>query len=158
MHRATFIALVTSLSIGLTASSASACGESLYRIGKGVVFRSYTAPLPGTILVIAASTEDQSIIEGLAAAGHDVWVVEDLSKIGDQLENRDFDVVLASFSQTDQVAALTTNMPVTYIPITAADTSERRLARKDYAYTLSNDDSVKSYLKTIHKVLKASQS
>ena len=36
-------------------ANAWACGDSLYRVGKGVSYRVYTAPLPGNVLVYGSS-------------------------------------------------------------------------------------------------------
>jgi hypothetical protein len=35
------------------------CGESLFRVGKGLTYRDYTAPFPGNILIVA-NTEGET--------------------------------------------------------------------------------------------------
>ena len=37
------------------AADTHACGDSLYRVGKGISFRVYTAPLPGSVPKITSS-------------------------------------------------------------------------------------------------------
>ena len=140
-----------SLSIGviltLLAGTASACGESLFRVGKGVGFREYTAPLPGSILVVANTEAEMAMVERLAAAGHDIHIVSDPSEIADELENHDIDVVLAYFSQREDVESQMSSMAAaTFIPVAQAD--------ELYQQSLTNEDSVLKFLKTIHKTLK----
>jgi hypothetical protein len=62
------IALVT-LFLSL---EAFACGDSLYRVGKGVSYRVYTAPLPGSVLVYSQSEGAKQLAEALAQSGHGV--------------------------------------------------------------------------------------
>ncbi|MDZ7769241.1 MAG: hypothetical protein U5K38_09255 [Woeseiaceae bacterium] len=81
--------------LSLVAGSALACGESLFRVGKGVAFRQYTAPLPGSILAVARTEAELLMIEQLVAAGHDVHVVAEPSQIRDELGEHEFDIVPA---------------------------------------------------------------
>jgi len=148
-------AFVSGLVLTMVAGSALACGESLFRVGKGVAFRQYTAPLPGSILAVANTETEMLMIEQLVAAGHDVHVVADPADIRDELGEHDFDIVLAYFSQRDEVGIQTADIPVTYIPVAMRDSDEERQARRLYERSLSSDDSVKTFLKTIHRTLKA---
>lgn len=140
----------------LAMNTAWACGESLFRVGKGVGFREYTAPLPGSILVVANTEAEMLMVERLAAAGHDIHVVSDPSEIADELANHDIDVVLAYFSQRDtvetQMSAVTA---ATYIPVAQDGTLEIAQAGELYQRSLSNEDSVLKFLKTIHKTLRS---
>ena len=139
----------------LLAGNASACGESLFRVGKGVAFREYTAPLPGSILAVANTEAELALVERLAAAGHDVHVVTDPSKIGEELKNHKIDVVLAYYSARDVVEDEMASMAsATYIPVAMDGTLEIFEAGERYQQSLSNEDSVLKYLKTIHKTLK----
>jgi hypothetical protein len=52
--------LISVLMTGLFAVDALACGDSLYRVGKGVSYRVYTAPLPGSVLVYGQSVTPQA--------------------------------------------------------------------------------------------------
>ena len=112
-------AFISALILSLLAGNALACGESLFRVGKGVAFRQYTAPLPGTILVVAKTESELQMVQQLIAAGHDVHVVADPSLIGDEIEknNHQFDIVLAYFSQRDEVARQTAETTVAYLPV-----------------------------------------
>ncbi|MDX1556398.1 MAG: hypothetical protein R3212_10260, partial [Xanthomonadales bacterium] len=125
-------------------------------VGKGVGFREYTAPLPGSVLVVAKTPAEMAMVERLAAAGHDVHVVSDPSQIGSELQNHKIDVVLAYYSQRDVVESqMTTTAGPAYIPVTMDGTAEGSEASQQYQSSLSNEDSVLQYLKTIHKTLKS---
>lgn len=147
-------AILSGVILSLVAGSALACGESLFRVGKGVAFRQYTAPLPGSILAVANTEAELLMIEQLVAAGHDVHVVAEPSQIRDELGEHEFDIVLAYFSQRDAVAAQTTGSKALYIPVALRDTAEEREADDLYERSLASDDSVKTFLKTIHRALK----
>lgn len=140
--------------LALSSAGVYACGESLFRVGKGVSFREYTAPLPGAILVVAKTESELALVERLAAAGHAIYVVSDPAEIGDQLRNHDIDIVLAHFHQRDAVEANNLSA-ATFIPVAQSGTEEVAKAGELYQRSLTNEDSVLKFLKTIHKTLKA---
>ena len=147
--------ILASCLLTLLAGNAFACGESLFRVGKGVAFREYTAPLPGSILVVANTEAELALVERLAAAGHDIHVVSDPSKIGAELENHEIDVVLAYYSAREVVEDEMSSMEsVAYIPVAMHGTKEISDAGHLYQRSLSNEDSILKYLKTIHRTLK----
>lgn len=155
MSKTKAIASTIGLLLALMTANGFACGESLFRVGKGVGFREYTAPLPGSVLVVANSPAEMAMVERLAAAGHDVHVVSDPSQIRSQLESNQIDIVLAYYSQRDEVESQMIPMsPATYIPVAVGGTAEVSEAGKQYQTTLTNEDSVLQYLKTIHLTLK----
>lgn len=149
--------VVSGLAVSLIAGNALACGESLFRVGKGVAFRQYTAPLPGTILVVARTEPELQFVEQLRAAGHDVHVVADPSLIGDEIgkQEHEFDIVMAYFAHRAEVSAQTASTSVAYLPVAREGTSEEKEAKALYGRSVSSDDNFKTYLKTIHKTLKA---
>ena len=155
MRKAAAIATLVACAATLISGNAFACGESLFRVGKGVNFREYTAPLPGNILVVAKTEAELEMVTRLAAAGHDIYVVSDPSQIRDQLQEQKFDIVLAYFSQRNTVEAQTAGTSIMYLPITIEGTEEERQAKAMFESSLSNEDSVKKFLKTIHRTLKA---
>jgi len=139
----------------LLAGNAFACGESLFRVGKGVAFREYSAPLPGSILVVASTETELALVERLAAAGHDIHVVSDPSEISEELQNHKIDIVLAYYSAREVVEDEMSSMAsATYIPVAMGGTLEISEASELYERSLSNEDSVLKYLKTIHRTLK----
>ena len=139
--------------LALTSASVYACGESLFRVGKGVSFREYTAPLPGSILVVAKTESELALVERLAAAGHAIYVVSDPSEIGDEIRNNEIDIVLAHFHQRDAVEAHDL-AGTTFIPVAQHGTAEVARADELYQRSLTHEDSVLKFLKTIHRTLK----
>lgn len=133
---------------------APACGESLFRVGKGLTYRDYTAPFPGNILIVAKTGAELAMVERLAAAGHHVHVVADAEEIADQLRGEQFEIVLAYYTQRAIVETQLRGSSVTYLPVAHAGTTEEELAESEYRRSLSSDDSVKTFLKTIHRTLK----
>jgi len=155
MNKTITLTTLAACMLTLLAGNAIACGESLFRVGKGVAFREYTAPLPGSILVVANTEAELELVARLAAAGHDIHVVSDPSEIGEELQNHDIDVVLAYYSAREVVEDEMSSMAsVTYIPVAMNGTAETSEASELYQRSLSNDDSVLKYLKTIHGTLK----
>ena len=151
-NRALLILLISAL----VSFNAFACGESLFRVGKGVAFREYSAPLPGSILVVANTEAELVLVEQLSAAGHNIYVVSDPSEIGEELQNHDIDVVLAYYSERGVVEGEMSSMAsATYIPVVMDGTQETSDASGLYQRSLSSEDSVLKYLKTIHRTLKS---
>lgn len=155
MRKAATIATLTACAATLISGNVFACGESLFRVGKGVHFREYTAPLPGNIIVVARTDAELALVERLAAAGHDIHVVSDPSEIRDVLQEHDFDIVLAYFSEREIVEAQTASSSATFLPVTMDGTIEESQAEQMFERSLSNEDSVKKFLKTIHRTLKS---
>ena len=147
-------AAVVGCSLILLSGNAFACGESLFRVGKGVSFREYTAPLPGSILVVARTEAELAMVSRLAAAGHDITVVPDASQIGAEFETGQFDIVLAYYSDKTKVESQMSSSSATFIPVALSGTEEESEAARTYRRSLANDDSVLKYLKTIHGSLK----
>jgi len=156
MKNTTTLTTFAACILTLLAGNAFACGESLFRVGKGVAFREYTAPLPGSILVVANTESELALVERLAAAGHDIHVVSDPSEIGEELQNHEIDVVLAYYSARDVVEGeMSSVASATYIPVTVDGTQETSEASGLYQRSLSSEDSILKYLKTIHRTLKS---
>jgi hypothetical protein len=155
MNKPLTLATLVGCIFTLLAGDAFACGESLFRVGKGVAFREYSAPLPGSILVVAKTESELALVERLAAAGHDIHVVSDPSEIGAELQKHQIDVVLAYYSERqvveDEMSAMAS---ATFIPVAKDGTQEVSEAGERYQRSLSDDDSVLKYLKTIHRTLK----
>lgn len=155
MRRAAAIATLTACAATLISGSVLACGESLFRVGKGVNFREYTAPLPGNILVVAKTEAELAMVERLAAAGHNIHVVSDPSEIRDELQQHEIDIVLAYFSEREMVVAQSASSSATFLPVAMDGTQEEAEAEQMFERSLSNEDSVKKFLKTIHRTLKS---
>ena len=70
------IVLISALLASIFSINAFSCGDSLYRVGKGVSYRVYTAPLPGSVLVYGQSEGAKQLAEALAQSGHGVRLVD----------------------------------------------------------------------------------
>ena len=142
----------------LASFEAQACGESLFRVGRGAAYRAQTAPLPGNVLLVAPSAEAKALADRLAAAGHHVRVVETADLIAAEIGKDKYDVVLASFNDRDLVAAQTAGAAAapSYIPV-ATEESQKALVAQSFQRHLSADDDFTQFLRVIHRTLKASQ-
>ena len=137
---------------------ALACGDSLYRVGKGVSYRIYTAPLPGSVLVYGQSEGAKQLAEALAQSGHGVRLVENEMDLNAELETGNYDVVIAPYSEHAAVEASSEasgSVAATYLPV-ALDGDEKEIASQSYSKVMVADkDEIKHYLKAIHKTLKS---
>jgi hypothetical protein len=149
---------VTALLVAALAADAMACGDSLYRVGKGVSYRVYTAPLPGSVLVYGDTEGAKQLAEALAQSGHGVRLVENESDLNRELETGNYDVVIAPYSEHTVVEASTREseaVNTTYLPV-AVTSDEEKIAHQSYSKVMVADkDEIKHYLKAIHKSLKA---
>lgn len=139
--------------------SASACGESLFRVGRGVAYREYTAPLPGKILIVASTAGEMAMATRLEAAGHDVRVVANPGEVGAALQGDSFDVVMSLYRDHDVVeaAAGETRSGAQYLPVALANSPEVQEARAINRYAPDTNDSVKTFLRAIHRTLRAAR-
>ncbi len=140
-----------------TAYEAFACGESLYRVGRGVAFRAYSAPVPANVIVYTRSEADKAFAKRLADAGHSVRVVESTAEMTGALGESRFDVVIAPLQQitaVDSNPAATSGGP-RFLPVVKHDSADERIARQRYGRSVTARDSFKTYLKAIHRSLKA---
>jgi hypothetical protein len=156
--RAPVIALMLGavLPLSLVSFDAQACGESLFRVGRGAAYRAQTAPLPGNVLLVSPSAEAKALAERLAAAGHHVRVVDTADLIAAELGKDKYDVVLASFNDRELVAAQTAGATASYIPV-ATEEGQSELAAQSFERHLSADDDFTQFLRVIHRTLRASQ-
>lgn len=131
-----------------------ACGDSLYRVGKGVSYRVYSAPLPGSVLVYSQSEGAKQLAEALAQSGHGVYLVENEAEFKAEMDKGGYDVVIAAYSDHAVVEANQEGSGTEFIPI-AVSKEEQSIARREYDRVLLADKAeIKHYLKAIHKSLK----
>jgi len=137
---------------------AIACGDSLYRVGKGVSYRIYTAPLPGSVLVYGQSEGAKQLAEALAQSGHGVRLVDNEMDLTMELESGNYDVVIAPYSEhaaVESSSEASGSVTTTYLPV-ALDGNEEKIASQTYSKVMVADkDEIKHYLKAIHKSLKS---
>jgi hypothetical protein len=135
-----------------------ACGESLHRIGKGVAYRVYTAPLPGSVLVYGQSEGAKELADALARSGHGVRLVASEAELESELATGGYDVVIARYSEHEAVESSTGKLMasnITFLPVASND-EEEKLAKQSYdRVMLAQKDEIKHFLKAIHKTLKS---
>lgn len=148
--------LLVSLATTLIAGNALACGDSLYRVGKGVSYRVYTAPLPGSVLVYGKGEGVEQLAQELARSGHGVRLVNNDEELQAEIGSGAYDVVIAAYSDhsaVESTAASAANAP-TFLPV-ALDSDQEAQARQEYEQVmLADKDEIKHYLKAIHQSLK----
>ena len=143
-------------SLSLTSFEARACGESLFRVGRGVAYRTQGVPVPGNILVVASRPESKEFADRLAKAGHRVHFVDTPEQVAQEIRTGNYDVVLAAFDDRELIARETAGIdkPPAYVPVTAED-AQKALAAKAYPRYLSVDDTFTQVLRVINRALKA---
>ena len=149
------IAMLVSASL---AFDALACGDSLYRVGKGVSYRVYTAPLPGSVLVYGDTEGAQMLAEELARSGHGVRLVNNTDELESELQSGGYDVVIAAYSDHSTVETMETvvgNTTTTYIPVAQSEEEEAQAKQQYDRVLMAQKDDIKNYLKAIHKTLNA---
>jgi len=148
--------LLTALATALVAGNAYACGDSLYRVGKGVSYRVYTAPLPGSVLVYGEGEGAEQLAKELARSGHGVRLVSNDEELQAELGSGAYDVVIAAYSDqltVEPSAKAAAGAPV-FLPV-ALTADEQAQARQEYERVmLAEKDEIKHYLKAIHQTLK----
>lgn len=152
----TRIVLLTALITAFVSFNAYSCGDSLYRVGKGVAYRVYSAPLPGNLLVYGNSEGAKELAEELAKSGHGVHLVGSTEELSSELEKGGYDVVIAPYSERHAVESTSgANANPSFLPI-AMNSEEEQQAKQSYRRVmLPAKHEIKHYLKAIHKTLKS---
>ena len=152
-HRIVFL---TALIATFSCLEVYACGDSLYRVGRDLSYRTYSAPLPGNLLVYADSESARQLATELAESGHGVILVGNPDDLVSELQKGGYDVVISPFSQRETVEsaeASSGNFDATFVPIAANDEEEDQ-AGEAYGQVIASTDTIKHYLRAIHRVLK----
>ena len=148
--------LLTFLASALFTGNALACGDNLYRVGKGVTYRTYTAPLPGSVLVYGSGAGTEQLAHELAHSGHGVRLVSNEEELQAEIGSGAYDVVIAAYSDQSTIestTSVTADAPI-FLPV-ALDSDEEAQARMEYERVmLAEKHEIKHYLKAIHQVLK----
>jgi hypothetical protein len=150
------LSVILALFLVLVAGETMACGESVFRIGKGVHYRAYSAPIPGTLLVIARTAAERAIAEQLRQAGHKVLLVDSDDGLATELSQNRVDVILAPADERAAIESSTAALssPPGWVPVFEPGKAVSQAVRSDYGRGVSSDDDVRKYLKAIHQQLK----
>ena len=156
MRKSIAVAILTASSLLVVSEYTVACGESMFRVGKGVQYRAFSAPIPGSVLVYARSDSELAVAENLRLAGHEVLVVSNDAEFATEMSNQEFNVVVAPFSKREVVEAQSGQVAShpDWLPVVEKGSPDQRLARNQVGRVVTTDDDVRKYLKAIHKSLK----
>ena len=148
--------LLVSLATTLFAGNVLACGDSLYRVGKGVSYRVYTAPLPGSVLVYGHGEGAEQLAQQLALSGHGVRLVSNDEELQAEIGSGAYDVVIAAYSEKAAVlpgTSVAADAP-TFLPVAWTKDEEKQARAEHERVMLAEKDEIKHYLKAIHQTLK----
>ena len=149
-------AFFTALAATLIVGNAYACGDSLYRVGKGVSYRVYTAPLPGSVLVYGQSEGAEQLAVELARSGHGVRLVKTDEDLQAELGSGAYDVVIAAYIDQSSIVPSSSALPdaPTFLPVALSEEEEKQARAEHNRVMLAEKDEIKHYLKAIHQTLK----
>ena len=150
----TRIVLLATLATTLFAGNVLACGDSLYRVGKGVSYRVYTAPLPGSVLVYGEGEGAEMLAKELTRSGHGVRLVSDNEELQAELGSGAYDVVIAAYSEKSTVAQDANGDAPTFLPVALTEEEEKQAREEHERVMVAEKDEIKHYLKAIHQTLK----
>lgn len=151
----TFVITVVTILVLGTPALTQACGESLFRVGKGVAYRSYSAPIPANIVVYTETDAQREFAQQLAESGHDVRVTSSPVELASLLAADDYDVVVAPYSGWDTVSR-NEFASAHYIPVVDEDSAAIAVPGEQFDQQLLLDGDLKTQLRTIHAKLVAS--
>lgn len=151
------IFLTTLLTTGMV-GNVHPCGDNaVYRVGQGLAYRVYTAPLPGNVLIYTHTEADRELALELVRSGHAVSLVSTDQELQKELDTGNYDVVLAPYSEHQAVESRTSaaaGQP-TLVPV-AETRAEKKQAGENYQHVMqARKDDIKQYLLAIHRTLKS---
>lgn len=151
------LALVIVLISSICTTGALACGDSLYHVGKGVAYRVYTAPLPGSVLVYGQTDGAKKLAEALAQSGHGVRLVDNQIDLSMELQSGNYDVIIAPYNEHDTVESSGggAGEATDFLPVAMSQDEEKAAEQAYSKVMLAERDQIKHYLKAIHKSLKS---
>jgi len=150
MNSRIFLILAGSLLVG----DALACGESLYRVGKGIHYREYTAPLPGNVLIYGAAGDTAGLADELRRAGHRVSVARSPSELVSLADRGEYQVVIGPYSDYEDFEAMSVLTEAEYLPLAISGVNEKQAKQEFDDVLVPSKHEIRHYLKAIHKALK----
>jgi hypothetical protein len=134
---------------------ARACGDSLYRVGTGVSYRQYTAPLPGNVLIYGKSENASELAAALALAGHRVKMVDNELALDVEIQVHRYDVVIARYADSEAVEDSGLAAGTTFLPVAANKLEAAAVEQRYEQVMIADRHELKHYLKAIHLLLKS---
>lgn len=156
MRKFKVFAIVAVVTMSVFSSATYACGEPMFRVGKGVHYRAFSAPIPGSVLVFARTESERVVAEDLRAAGHNVSIVASDDELMREMQGHEFDVVVAPYSMREVVESQSPEIAAhpNWVPVVVKGSADQRLARAQFGNVVTTDADVRKYLKAIHRTLK----
>lgn len=156
MRNSIVVAVVAAGTMLVVSGNALACGESVFRVGKGVHYRAISAPIPGFVLVYARTDHERHVAENLSSAGHSVAVVASDKELAHEMQSQTYNVVVAPYSKREVIEEQSAQIAsrLDWVPVVDSGSTDQRLARSEFDQVVTTDDDIRMYLKAIHKSLK----
>ena len=160
MRKSIVVAVLAASTLLVVSEFTFACGESMFRVGKGVHYRAFSAPIPCSVLVYAQTDSERIVAENLRQAGHQVLVIDNDAELATEMRNQEFNVVVAPYSKREVVEAQSAQIEShpDWLPVVEKGSPDQRLALTQFDRVVTTDDDVRKYLKAIHKSLKDQRS
>jgi len=137
-------------------SAVFACGEMMFNAGKGLPFQSYLAPRPADVLILHSNANDDAYYEALERAGHRLTLVLDPRDIETQLQEHNFDIVIADYDSLDAMpAAVASNAGPRFLPVVARSARKNPQVRERFEQILLEGASIGQVLTVINRVVAA---
>lgn len=146
--------------LSLASVDALACGETLFRVGQGMRYNAYAAPLPAAVLLYtgagnATASNETELRKGLEKAGHKVTVVSAGESFVQASGARPYDVVIADLGAID---AITKSMggataKPSFVPVVGSSVSTESELRDRYPWWVREGAGLGKYLNAINKVM-----
>lgn len=157
MNKSILTTLALAGALALPAAPSQACGEGQFNMGQGLRYQNYLAPRPATVLVYDDGTKEpqrKALYAGLQKAGHRVTVVNDADALSRALDEKRYDVIIASFADVDAVAtrAAATSAQPRVLPVVQRTARNEPSLRRFPLYLLDGA-SLGQYLKVINQAL-----
>ncbi len=138
---------------------AGACGEGIYVMSESSRHQGYLAPRLATVLVYndqaAVPEATKAVYRGLVHAGHTLEVARNPAQLAIALQQRRYDVVIASYDQIDVVAEqVAPSTEVALLPVLTATQRGANGWRQRFRFSLAQDASLGQYLKRIYQLVK----
>lgn len=153
MNKLHLAAVLLGAGLALSAMQAQACGESMFKSGQAMRYRSFISRHPAQIMIyrpVAEGAVSQQLYSGLEKAGHTVTVVTDVQALAQALGSRKFDVIIAAAPDVQVVAAQMHSVQHAPTLLAVADGRDVR----DAATPLRASDGTNAYLKTIEETMR----
>ena len=149
--------LPLAVALALFASVVFACGESMFQSKQGMRYHGFTTQRPADILFYhpeaAAGESTKQIYDGLQRAGHHLTVAVEEGAAVDALTSRHFDLIIASPSDMDALAARLDSSTRIPTPLAIVDEAAKPDPARFPQYVRQNDG-IDKYLKTIERSMR----